>query len=90
MGALYPSVGAVAVVPVGLTRHRDGLEPLTPVDEKRARDIIAIVDEARARNERSLGDPQCYAADELYLKARLPCRPKAITGIFHSWKTASG
>ena len=72
LGALYPSVGAVAVVPVGLTRHRDGLEPLTPVDEKRARDIIAIVDEARARNERSLGDPQCYAADELYLKARLP------------------
>lgn len=72
LGGLYPSVGCVAIVPVGLTRYRDGLEPLTPVDKNTARDIIAIVDEARQRNEQELGDPQCYAADELYLKAGLP------------------
>lgn len=72
LGELYPSVGAVAVVPVGLTRYRDGLEPLRPIDEHSAKEIIAIVDEARESNEKSLGDPQCYAADELYLKAHLP------------------
>lgn len=72
LAGLFPAVGCVSVVPVGLTRYREGLEPLAPVGEREARDILAIVDEARARNERSLGDPQCYAADELYLKAGLP------------------
>ncbi len=72
LAGLFPSVGCISVVPVGLTRHRQGLEPLEPVNEQRARDILRIVDEAREQNLRDFGDPQCYAADELYLKAHMP------------------
>ncbi len=77
LAGLFPSVGCVSVVPVGLTRYREGLEPLRPVGQREARDILAVVDRARARNERDFGDPQCYAADELYLKAGLPLPEEA-------------
>ena len=38
--SLYPEVQSVSVVPVGLTRYRDGLEKLTPFDESSAKEII--------------------------------------------------
>ena len=62
LSALYPSVDSVAVVPVGLTRHRAGLTPLTPVDEEKARAILSVID----------AQTIVSAADELYLKAQLP------------------
>ncbi len=72
LSALYPSVESVAVVPVGITRHRDGLTPLQPVLEQDAREMIAIIDAQRAENRNKHHTAIVTAADELYLKARLP------------------
>ena len=72
LSALYPSVDSVAVVPVGLTRHRAGLTPLTPVDEEKARAILSVIDAQRAKNQKDYGQTIVSAADELYLKAQLP------------------
>ena len=72
LSALYPSVDSVAVVPVGLTRHREGLTPLTPVDEEKARAILSVIDAQRAKNQKDYGQTIVSAADELYLKAQLP------------------
>ncbi len=72
LSALYPAVESVAVVPVGLTRHREGLTPLTPVGESEARDMIATIDARRAENLRAYGRALIAASDELYLKAHLP------------------
>ena len=69
LAALYPSVESVAVVPVGLTRHRAHLPELQPVGEAEARAILRIVDEQRAINVNRHGEAICCAADELYLKA---------------------
>ena len=38
------NVNSVAIVPVGLTDHREGLYPLTPFDEKSAGEVIDIVE----------------------------------------------
>ena len=72
LSALYPSVESVAVVPVGITRHREGLTPLTPVGEQEARDMIAIIDAQRAVNLKNHDTAIVTAADEMYLKAHLP------------------
>lgn len=72
LSALYPAVESVAVVPVGLTRYREHLPHLDPVDEEKARAILRVID---ARREKNLADHGCAivsAADELYLKAHLP------------------
>ncbi|MBR4991841.1 MAG: DUF512 domain-containing protein [Clostridia bacterium] len=72
LSALYPSVESVAVVPVGITRHREGLAPLTPVGEREARDMIAIIDRQREANLKKYDTAIVTAADEMYLKAHLP------------------
>ena len=72
LSAMYPSVESVAVVPVGITKHRQGLTPLTPVGEKEARDMIEIIDAQRAVNLKRYDTAIVTAADEMYLKAHLP------------------
>ena len=42
--ALYPAAQSVAIVPVGLTRFRDGLYPLRPCTEQEARDMVTFME----------------------------------------------
>ena len=42
--ALCPAVGSIAVVPVGLTSHREGLAELEPFDRDSARAAIEIIE----------------------------------------------
>lgn len=72
LSALHPAVESIAVVPVGLTRHRAHLPPLEPVTEPHAREILRIIDARRAENREKYGCCVVSAADELYLKAHLP------------------
>jgi putative radical SAM enzyme (TIGR03279 family) len=72
LAALHPAVTTVAVVPVGLTAHRErlpGLRTLT-VDEARAivRTLGGWQTELRAR----LGSRFVWGGDELYLQAAFP------------------
>ena len=69
---LYPSVVSIACVPVGLSRHREGLYPLTPMDEKCARECIEITDSFRKENEEKHGEALVHASDEFYIKAKMP------------------
>ncbi len=67
--ALYPSVPSVSVVPVGLTKYRDGLESLTPFD---ARSASALLDQVESYGESCLsahGSRIFFPADEFYIKA---------------------
>ena len=47
LASLYPAVTSVSIVPVGLTRHREGLTPLTPMDGAMAAQVIAQADRIR-------------------------------------------
>ena len=58
-----------SVVPVGLTKYREGLAKLPPVDEKAAAEIIDIVDEYGGICKKRYGTRMFFCADELYLKA---------------------
>lgn len=72
LAELYPAVQSLAVVPLGLTAHRQKLPQLVPVDGDYAREFIAVW-EARAKQLRKrLGKPFLFLADEFYLKAGLP------------------
>jgi len=73
--ALAPEVHSVSVVPVGLTRFRQGLFPLRPVDEDDARRIIDAVERAGDEAQAKLGRRMFYASDELYLRAGRPLPP---------------
>ena len=61
-----------SLVPVGITKYRQGLAKLRPVSPGDARDIIAIAEEFGQENLRRFGTRRFFCADELYLRAGLP------------------
>lgn len=65
-------VKSVSVVPIGLTKHREGLCKMQPVTKEDARDIVRRVEawQKKARKEANTGF--VYASDEIYLRAALP------------------
>ena len=70
--ALYPQVESVSVVPVGLTKHREGLCPLRPYDEKSARETLKLVNGYGETCLREEGSRIFFCSDELFLKAHMP------------------
>ncbi len=66
---LYPQVNSVSVVPVGLTKHREGLYPLIPFDKNSAAETIEVVEMFAAKCMSKHGSQIFFCADELYLKA---------------------
>ena len=67
LAELHPAVATVAVVPVGLTRHREGLDPLRAVTADEARTVLGQIHGWQALFGRRLGTRFVFAADELYL-----------------------
>ncbi|MCK4547124.1 MAG: DUF512 domain-containing protein [Candidatus Eisenbacteria sp.] len=70
--SLYPSVESVALVPVGLTRHRDGLPPLSPCTPQYSRALISTVSTWQRRCLNETGTRGVFLADEFYLLAGTP------------------
>ena len=69
LAALYPAVHSVSIVPVGLTRFRDGLYPLQPFTPEHAAHTIDQVTVFGDRCLKDLGSRIFFCGDELYLKA---------------------
>ncbi len=66
---LYPAAMSLAIVPVGLTGHRDGLFDLSPVTKELARQIIKEVEKWQKECLNRMGTRFVFAADELYIRA---------------------
>ena len=62
-------VNMIAVVPVGLTAHREGLTQLTPFDKEKANVTIDIIESVGEKCLEKFGRRIAFAADELYIKA---------------------
>jgi len=72
---LHPSVASLAVVPLGLTRHRRGLPDLQPVSDEYAREFVGTWQQRQQELERRLGEPFLFLADEFYIKGGLAFPP---------------
>lgn len=69
------SISSVSIVPVGLTRFRDGLEKLEPFTKEDSLKIIKTIDKFADISLKQRGQRTFFAADEIYLKAELPIPP---------------
>ena len=66
---MHPAVNSVSVVPVGLTRFREELYPLTEFSPEHAAETIDLVTEFGDRCLKELGSRIFFCGDEFYLKA---------------------
>ena len=65
----YDRMGSVSIVPAGLTKHRDGLYPLTDFTPEEAAAVIDMVEAFATEHKAKTGSRMFFLADEFYLKA---------------------
>jgi putative radical SAM enzyme (TIGR03279 family) len=70
MAQLHPGVASLAVVPVGLTKHRKNLPRLRPFTPDIARQTIAHITNIQRTMKRKLGTPFVFLGDEIYIMAK--------------------
>jgi putative radical SAM enzyme (TIGR03279 family) len=65
----HPQLRSVAVVPVGLTQHREGLTSIKPVTKEYAQQFLRIADDYAAEFRERFGTHFVYPSDEFYIMA---------------------
>ena len=70
-----PVIQSVSVVPVGLTKYREGLYPLEPVDKEDANITLEIIEQIQKKAMQDHGIHFAHASDEIYILAGKPIPP---------------
>ena len=84
------NVNLIAVVPVGLTKYREGLYPLTPFTKEKAAETVDILEEFGEMCLQTRGKRIAYAADELYIKAEREIPDASFYGDFEALENGIG
>jgi putative radical SAM enzyme (TIGR03279 family) len=66
---LYPAVNSISIVPVGITKHREGLCKLEPYDKASSMEVIKKVEKLQKEFLKKHGSRIVYLADEFYIMA---------------------
>ena len=88
--ALYPAVQNLAVVPVGLTKHRCGLQPLQQVSKQVACNTIDMVEAFDAQCFETTGAHFVYCSDEMYVCAEREIPSYEYYGDFEQLENGVG
>ena len=84
------NVNLIAVVPVGLTKYREGLAELTPFTQEKARETVDILESFGDMCLKTKGKRIAYAADELYIKAGYAIPDASFYGDFEAIENGIG
>ena len=82
----YPSVKTVAVIPVGLTGHRQKLYPLESFGKE---DVVKVIAQVEEFNKKAGGE-FCWCSDEFYIKAEKQLPPYESYGDFDQIENGVG
>ncbi len=69
LSGYLPNMQSLSVVPVGLTRYREGLYPLEPFTREDATEVLSIIRREQERCIATFGTHFVHAGDEWYLLA---------------------
>lgn len=72
LSSLMPMLNSISVVPVGITKFRDGLSVLRPFDKDSAVEVIAQVERWQQFFLEKTGGRRVFLADEWYLMSGTP------------------
>lgn len=72
LAAMYPAVNSVSVIPVGVTKFREGLYPLQPYTKEQAAAVVDQVEAYGRACKEKLGSTLFWCSDEFYLLAERP------------------
>ena len=84
------NVNLIGVVPVGITKYREGLAELTPFTKEKAQETVDILEEFGEMCLKTRGKRIAYAADELYIKAGYDIPDASFYGDFEAIENGIG
>ncbi|MCD8036103.1 MAG: DUF512 domain-containing protein [Clostridiales bacterium] len=88
--ALYPSTQSMSVVPVGLTKYRDGLYKQEPFTKEDAAAVIDQIEGWQKINLEKFGSRIVFASDEFYIKAEREFPPAESYEDFQQFENGVG
>ncbi|KAA3616291.1 MAG: DUF512 domain-containing protein [Calditrichaeota bacterium] len=90
LASFYPKIGSVATVPLGLTKHREGLLKMKPVTTEYAKDYLIHADELAQKYKKELGIFFIYPSDEFYIRAQEPIPGRERYDTFEQFENGVG
>ncbi len=72
LSAYIPNLVSLSVVPVGLSRYREGLFRLEPFEKKDSEEVIDLIESWQKKLFKKYGTHFVHASDEWYIKAGRP------------------
>lgn len=72
LSKLLPYMKSLSVVPVGLTKYREGLVPLTKYTKEESLEVLSLIHKWQDKFKKKYGTRFVFASDEWYLTAGLP------------------
>lgn len=90
LGELMPNISSMAVVPVGLTKYRDGLFPLTCFTKESASETIDIISEYQKIFLEKFGTRTVFPSDEFFLIAQRELPPMEYYEDFPQYENGVG
>ena len=75
LAELYPQIATLAVVPVGLTKHRQKLPAMRKLSQAEAAEALAQIQLCQQNYLTQKGSRFVFAADEIYLQAKVGFPP---------------
>ncbi|MDE6036159.1 MAG: DUF512 domain-containing protein [Ruminococcus sp.] len=90
LGGLMPNISSMAVVPVGLTKYRDGLYPLKCFTPERASETIDIIAEFQEIFLEKYGTRTVFPSDEFFLIADRKLPPVEYYEDFPQYENGVG
>ncbi len=70
LSSLYPSVRSVAVVPVGITKFREGLYEIEPFNREGSKEVLSLIEKQYEFLEK-IGTRFVFASDEFYAMSNM-------------------
>lgn len=71
LSSLYPSVRSVAVVPVGITKFREGLYEIEPFNREGSKEVLSLIEKKQYEFLEKIGTRFVFASDEFYAMSNM-------------------
>lgn len=72
LSSLFPSIKSVAIVPVGVTRYREGLVNIETFDKIKSKDFLNFIKDQQKEFLNRIGTRFAFPSDEFYVMAEEP------------------
>jgi len=90
LGSLMPNISSMAVVPVGVTKFREGLYPLKTFTPEGAAETIDIIESFQKQFLEKFGTRTVFPSDEFYLIAKRDIPPTEVYEDYPQYENGVG